>query len=248
MEFSRGKMIYEGKAKRLYEIEGRPEWVLQEFKDSLTAFNAQKKGEFNHKGQINRDITSLVFRFLKSKGIASHRVADTGATEMVTEKLHMLKVEVVVRNVLAGSTAKKFGIEEGTPLSQPLTEFYYKDDALGDPFISDEQALMLKIVPEQAELDILKALARKINSALLEFFSAVGLTMIDFKIEFGKNANGETVLADEITPDCCRLWDTATGEKLDKDRFRRDLGNVKESYEEVFARLTNHWESRIEKH
>lgn len=241
----RGAMIYEGKAKRLFQVEGHPEWILQEFKDSLTAFNAQKKGEFENKGRLNRDITSLVFRFLASRGIVSHRVMDLGTNEMVTEKLEMLKVEVVVRNILAGSTAKKFGIEEGTPLEKPLTEFYYKDDALGDPFISDEQALLLKVCKAQGELDELKSLALRVNEGLVEFFAAVHLRLVDFKIEFGRRANGQIVLADEITPDSCRLWDKKTGERMDKDRFRRDLGNVKESYEEVFGRLRDAWSTKL---
>ncbi len=237
IDYRRGKLIYEGKAKRLFEVEDRPEWILQEFKDSLTAFNALKKGSFDGKGRINRDITSMVFRYLEKRGIPSHRVADVGQTEMVTEKLTMLKVEVVVRNVLAGSTAKKFGIEEGTPLENPLVEFYYKDDALADPFISDDQALMMKVVKTQAELDDLKSVALKVNDALLQFFDDAGLRLIDFKIELGRNVNGAVVLADEITPDSCRLWDKETGSKMDKDRFRRDLGNIQESYEEVATRL-----------
>ncbi len=242
----RGALIYEGKAKRLYEAVGRPGWVIQEFKDSLTAFNAQKKGSFEKKGRINRDITSLVFRYLEKKGVKSHRIADIGETEMLTQKLDMLKVEVVVRNVLAGSTAKKFGIEEGTPLERPLVEFYYKDDALGDPFISDDQALMLKVCREQKELDELKTLALTVNDALIEFFDAVGLRLIDFKLEFGRHPEtGEILLADEITPDSCRLWDKATGERMDKDRFRRDLGNIKESYEEVAKRLHEEWERKL---
>jgi phosphoribosylaminoimidazole-succinocarboxamide synthase len=219
--------------------------LLQEFKDSLTAFNAQKKGSFENKGKLNRNITSLVFRFLAKQGIGSHRVADVGETEMVTEKLEMLKVEVVVRNVLAGSTAKKFAIEEGTPLEKPLVEFYYKDDALADPFISDDQALMLKVCSTQKELDELKALALKVNAGLIEFFAAANLTLIDFKIEFGRNSRGETVLADEITPDSCRLWEKTTGERMDKDRFRRDLGGIKESYEEVFKRLQGYWSAKV---
>lgn len=247
VDYRRGKMIYEGKAKRLFEVEGRPDWVLQEFKDSLTAFNAQKTGSFEEKGRINRDITSMVFRFLKGKGVSSHRVADVETNDMITEKLEMLKVEVVVRNVLAGSTAKKFGIEEGSPLEKPLTEFYFKEDVLNDPFISDEQALMMKVARSQEELNELKRLALKVNEGLIEFFGAAGLRLIDFKIEFGRNSKGEIVLADEITPDSCRLWDKATGERMDKDRFRRDLGQVKESYTEVFTRLRDHWESKIER-
>ena len=245
MDYRRGEMIYEGKAKRLYRVQDHPEWILQEFKDSLTAFNALKKGEFENKGRINRDITSLVFKFLKTKGIESHQIADVSTNEMITEKLEMLKVEVVVRNILAGSTAKKFGIEEGSPLEKPLTEFYYKEDALADPFISDEQALMLKIVKTQGELDQLKRLALNVNSGLLEFFDAVGLRLVDFKIEFGVRADGTIVLADEITPDSCRLWDKKTGERMDKDRFRRDLGNVKETYEEVCERLRSTWEKKV---
>lgn len=245
MDYRRGDLVYEGKAKRLYSVIDKPNWILQEFKDSLTAFNALKKGSFENKGRINRDITSLVFRYLQKSGIPSHRVADLGMNEMVTEKLEMLKVEVVVRNVLAGSTAKKFGIEEGTPLEKPLVEFYYKDDALADPFISDEQALMLKIVKNQSDLDQLKKLAFDVNKGLQDFFGAVGLKLIDFKIEFGRKADGEIVLADEITPDSCRLWDIRTGERMDKDRFRRDLGNVKETYEEVCERLVKHWEKKV---
>lgn len=241
----RGSLIYEGKAKRLFNVENHPEWILQEFKDSLTAFNAQKKGQFENKGRLNRDITSLVFRFLEKKGIPSHRILDLGTNEMVTERLEMLKVEVVVRNVLAGSTAKKFGLEEGTPLEKPLTEFYYKDDALADPFISDEQALMMKVAKTQADLDELKRLALGVNAGMNEFFAAVGLRLIDFKIEFGRRSSGEIVLADEITPDSCRLWDVKTGERMDKDRFRRDLGNVKESYEEVFSRISAAWASKL---
>jgi phosphoribosylaminoimidazole-succinocarboxamide synthase len=249
MSYRKGELIYEGKAKRLFKVEDHPEWILQEFKDSLTAFNAQKKGQFENKGRLNRDITSLVFRYLDSKGIPSHRIADLGTNEMITAKLEMLKVEVVVRNVLAGSTAKKFGIEEGTPLERPLTEFYYKEDVLNDPFISDEQALMMKVAKSQNELDSLKALALRVNEALLGFFGAVGLSLVDFKIEIGRRLNerGETefLLADEITPDSCRLWDKQTGERMDKDRFRRDLGNVKESYEEVYTRLREVWETKV---
>jgi phosphoribosylaminoimidazole-succinocarboxamide synthase len=186
-----------------------------------------------------------VFRFLEKRGIKSHRIADLGPREMITERLEMLKVEVVVRNVLAGSTAKKFAFEEGTPLEKPLTEFYYKDDALADPFISDEQALMLKVVKTQEELNELKQLALQVNEGLIEFFGAVGLKLIDFKIEFGKSSSGVTMLADEITPDSCRLWDKESGERMDKDRFRRDLGNVKESYEEVARRLKEQWEKKV---
>ncbi len=250
MAYQKGDLIYEGKAKRLYAVKGEPDLVWQEFKDSLTAFNAQKKGAFENKGSVNRDITSLVFRFLSERGVGSHWVADVGDREQVTRRLAMLKVEVVVRNTLAGSTAKKFNLAEGTPLEVPLTEFYYKDDALNDPFISDEQALMLKVAPTREDLDELKRTALDVNRGLIEFFGAVGLDLIDFKIEFGRDSSGgpgggRIMLADEITPDSCRLWDRVTREKMDKDRFRRDLGGVKESYEKVRAMLHEAWGSKV---
>jgi phosphoribosylaminoimidazole-succinocarboxamide synthase len=241
----KGELVYEGKAKRLFSVKGRDDLIWQEFKDSLTAFNALKKGEFENKGPLNRDITSLIFRYLQKKGIVTHWVQDIGTREMVTSKLKMLKLEVVIRNVLAGSTAKKFDFPEGTLLEKPLLEFFYKDDALGDPFISDEQALMLKVASAQSELDRVKEKAYVINLALLTLFSEVGIDLIDFKIELGLNQQGEVILADEITPDSCRLWDHLSKEKMDKDRFRRDLGSIKENYEKVFALLKQRWESSL---
>lgn len=245
MSYQKGEMVYEGKAKKIFSVVGQKDLLWQEFKDSLTAFNALKKGEFENKGPLNRDMTSLIFRYLSKRGIANHWVADVGNREQITRKLDMLKVEVVVRNVLAGSTAKKFGLEEGASLEKPLTEFFYKEDKLADPFISDEQALMLKIVPAQKDLDQLKQLALKVNSGLVELFAAVGIDLVDFKIEFGRTANGEILLADEITPDSCRLWDHKTKEKMDKDRFRRDLGGIKENYEKVCQLLKTEWEKKI---
>jgi phosphoribosylaminoimidazole-succinocarboxamide synthase len=164
---------------------------------------------------------------------------------MVCEKLEIIPLEVVVRNRLAGSTAKKFNLEEGTPLSGPLIEFYYKDDALGDPFISDDQALMLKAAKDLNELGELRAIAAAVNKNLKVLFAEIGIELIDFKIEIGRDAKGGLKLADEITPDCCRLWDLKTGEKMDKDRFRRDLGKVEESYQEVWQRLKNRWEKSL---
>ena len=243
-DFQRGELFYQGKAKNLYDVKNHPALVWQEFRNSLTAFNAQKKGEFAGKGSINRDITSIIFRHL-SKAMKTHWVADVGATEMITQRLEMLKLEVVVRNVLAGSTAKKLGLAEGTPLLKPLVEFYYKDDALADPFVSDDQALLLKTVRTQAELDELKRLALLVNTHLDELFLQIGIKLIDFKVEFGVNQKHEIFLADEISPDSCRLWDMVTNEKLDKDRFRRDLGNVQESYELVRDKIINHWGSKV---
>lgn len=242
MSYQKGEKLYEGKAKVAFSVLSEESLVWFEYKNSLTAFNAAKKGDFEGKGRVNRDIASLVFRYLNDRGVNNHWVKDHGDSEMVVKKLEVIPIEVVVRNVLAGSTAKKFNIEEGRELEKPLVEFYYKDDALGDPFISDEQALMLKAASLE-EMSELKAQALQVNEELIPFFKAVGLRLVDFKLEFGRERNGKIVLADEVTPDTCRLWDVETGEKLDKDRFRRDLGQVKESYEKVYELLSKRWEN-----
>ncbi len=245
MNYNKGEFLYEGKAKRIFQVKGENDLLWIEFKDSLTAFNAQKKGSFEEKGVVNKRIALLTFRYLKSRGIPSHVVADLSEREMVCEKLSIIPLEVVVRNWLAGSTAKKFALDEGTALEQPLVEFYYKKDELNDPFVSDDQALMLKTVEKQETLDELKIKALEVNKALSDFFKAIGIRLIDFKIEFGFDKNGKILLGDEITPDSCRLWDLATLEKLDKDRFRRDLGKVAESYLEVLNRITGYWEEQL---
>lgn len=240
----KGKLVYEGKAKKVFEVENHPQLYWLEFKDSLTAFNALKKGSFENKGALNHKITSIIFKYLNSMGINSHWVRNISLTEMIVQKLEMIPLEVVVRNVLAGSTAKKFQIEEGQPLETPLVELYYKEDKLGDPFLNDEQALMMKAAHNQNELDQLKETALKINQHLIHFFDEMGIQLIDFKIEFGR-LNNQIILADEITPDSCRLWDKKTNEKLDKDRFRRDLGNVKESYEKVGQLMVEKWGGKL---
>lgn len=229
------EMIYEGKAKKVFATEN-PDVLLLEFKDSLTAFNAQKKGSFSGKGQINREIAALIFKELKSQGIESHFISDIGKTEMEVRKVRIIPLEVVVRNILAGSTAKKLGKPEGEILPRPLVEFYFKDDALGDPFVSDDQAIIFGIAKE-SELADLKFKALRINEILIGLFHQIGIKLVDFKLEFGVTSRNEIVLADEITPDCCRLWDEKSGEKLDKDRFRRDLGRIEESYADVLQRL-----------
>lgn len=230
------EMIYEGKAKRIFTTD-EDEILVLEFKDSLTAFNAQKKGSFEGKGQVNRDISALIFDELKKAGVGSHYIESLGDHEMRVRKVTIIPLEVVVRNVLAGSTAKKMGIEEGRVLNQPLVEFYYKDDALADPFVSDDQILAFEIATAE-DLKALKEKALQVNAALIPLFQKIGLRLVDFKLEFGKlPGTQEIVLADEITPDCCRLWDLKTGEKMDKDRFRRDLGQVDESYRTVLNRL-----------
>ncbi|MGE0763190.1 MAG: phosphoribosylaminoimidazolesuccinocarboxamide synthase [Bdellovibrionales bacterium] len=245
MSLNQGEMLYEGKAKIIYRLKDKPDCVLVEYKDSLTAFNAQKKGEFKAKGELNRNIATLIFKYLGRQGVKHHWVEDVGPRAMICREVKIVPLEVVVRNRLAGSTAKKFNIEEGVALPAPLVEFYFKDDALGDPFLSDDQALMLKAVGSRAELDQLREQALLVNRNLKTLFSEIGIDLIDFKIEFGRTLKGELLLADEITPDCCRLWDMKTGEKMDKDRFRRDLGNVEESYREVWQRLQKRWENEL---
>ncbi len=241
MSFEKSDLLYEGKAKKIYQVKDRDDLVWVEYKDSLTAFNAQKKSSFENKGEINQEVTSILFNALEKAQVRHHLVSRVGEKDLVCLKVSIIPLEVVVRNTLAGSTAKKLGIEEGRKLDQPLVEFYFKDDSLGDPFVSDDQALMIKAVGSQKELDEMKSLALKINQRLKEIFHKVGIDLIDFKIELGRTPGGELLLADEITPDTCRLWDLKTGEKLDKDRFRRDLGKIKESYEEVLMRLKK-WE------
>lgn len=237
MSFKKSDLLYEGKAKKIFKVEGREDLVWVDYKDSLTAFNAQKKSSFEGKGEINKEITDILFSELKKRGVPHHLVENVGLKEVVCLKVEIIPLEVVVRNTLAGSTAKKLGIEEGRKLEKPLVEFYYKDDALGDPFVSDDQALLLEAAGSQEELNQMKEFALKINQVLKDVFNSIGIDLIDFKIELGRTPDGKIILADEITPDTCRLWDQKTGEKLDKDRFRRDLGKIKESYEEVLNRL-----------
>jgi phosphoribosylaminoimidazole-succinocarboxamide synthase len=243
--WQKGELLYEGKAKQVYSIVGDSEHIWLDYKDSLTAFNAQKKGAFANKGGINREIASIIFRFLAQRKVASHWTADIDGHVMICRKLQMIPLEVVVRNRVAGSFAKKFGLEEGAVIATPLVEFYYKSDKLEDPFISDDQALYLGTVKHRRELEELKTAARAINGALKEFYGRLGVDLIDFKLEFGYDSEKRLVLGDEITPDSCRLWDQKTGEKLDKDRFRRDLGRVAESYEEVLRRIRTVWEKEL---
>jgi phosphoribosylaminoimidazole-succinocarboxamide synthase len=234
----KGDLLYEGKAKKIYHVVDQPDLVWQEFKDSFTAFNGEKKATMAGKGRLNCQIASFIFRKLRDHQIPSHFVDTPSATEMVTTRLEMIDLEVVVRNVLAGSTAKKLGFKEGTPLDKPLVEFYYKKDELGDPFISEDQALMLKTVRAAGDITVLKNRALAVNSVLLEMFNEAEIQLVDFKLEFGYAPDGEITLGDEISPDSCRLWDRKTQEKMDKDRFRRDLGQVLEKYQEVLERLT----------
>jgi phosphoribosylaminoimidazole-succinocarboxamide synthase len=229
------ELLYEGKAKRIFRTDDE-QTVLIEYKDSATAFNGQKKADITGKGRLNNEITSLLFLKLKDQGIQSHFIERLSETEQLVKRVNIIPLEVVVRNIAAGSLSKRLGIEEGKELTKPLVEFYLKDDDLGDPLLTVDHIYELNIATEE-ELTILKEKALKINTVLSSFFNELGINLIDFKLEFGKDAQGSILLADEISPDTCRLWDKKTNEKLDKDVFRRDLGSLTEAYETILARL-----------
>jgi len=235
-KYIKTKMLYEGKAKKLFALKNKKDLLLQEFKDDATAFNALKKGTISNKGIINNHISEVVFNYLGKKGIKTHFVSCISEREMIVRKVKIILIEVVVRNIAAGSLLKKTNLKEGQELKKPIVEFYYKDDALGDPLINNSHALAMKIATEQ-ELKKLKLLAEKINYYLKPFFRKRNLKLVDFKLEFGRDSKGNILLADEISPDTCRLWDAKTNEKLDKDRFRFDLGKVDETYVEVGSRI-----------
>lgn len=231
-------MLYEGKGKKLFATKNDIE-VIAEFKDDLTAFNGEKRGAESGKGELNCQISTILFELLERNGITTHFIKRLDARNMLCKKVSIIPIEVVVRNIATGSLSKRLGIEDGKVLSHVLVEFYYKDDMLGDPIINDEHCQILGLVKEQDELEILKTQARKINVILKEFFDARDLKLVDFKLEFGRDNDGNIILADEISPDSCRLWDKQTNQKLDKDRFRQDLGSVKVAYEEVLRRILN---------
>jgi len=230
--------LYEGKAKRLWATEN-PDTLRMEFKNDATAFNGEKKASFENKGHLNNEISTLIYGFLEKAGVPTHFVRKLDATNVEVKKVTILMVEVIVRNLSAGSYCKRTGEPEGRTFSQPIIEFSYKSDELGDPLINDDYIREMGLATPE-DLAHLRKSALTINSILSEFFAKCGLKLVDFKIEFGRvweNDFARVILADEISPDSCRLWDTATGEKMDKDRFRRDLGNVIESYTEVAKRL-----------
>lgn len=232
---NKGQLLYEGKAKRLYATEN-PEILYVEYKDSATAFNGEKKAEIEGKGTLNNRITTLIFEKLANTGIASHFVKQLSPSEQLVKKVDIIPIEVVVRNIAAGSLAKRLGIEEGEPLPRPIVEFYYKNDDLGDPHITTEHIDVLGIATEK-EVATLYEEALRVNEVLRPIFEEVGVMLIDFKLEFGRDLQGEVLLADEISPDTCRLWDAKTKQKLDKDVFRRDLGNLTDVYEIILERL-----------
>ena len=233
------KLLYEGKAKQLFD-NGNPDEVYVHYKNSATAFNGVKKEEFDGKGELNNTITSFIFDYLAKSGVKTHFIRKVNETDQICQHVKIIPLEVITRNIVAGSMAKKYGVEEGTPLRKPVFELSYKNDELNDPLLNDDHAVALGIVTEQ-ELAEIKRQASKINELLRQLFDKAGLTLVDFKVEMGKTKDGEIILADEISPDTCRLWDKATNEKLDKDRFRRDLGNVMDAYKEVWRRLQNAW-------
>ena len=236
-KYTKVKQIYEGKAKKLFTLKGMPNLLMQEFKDDATAFNAKKKGKILNKGIINCALTDYIFKFLGKGGIRTHLVETISGNEMIVKKLSIIPIEVVVRNIAAGSLLKKTNLKEGQKLKEPIVEFYYKDDSLDDPLINDSHALAMGIATER-DMKTLRDMARKINAKLKGFFLKRGLKLVDFKLEFGKDSTGKIMLGDEITPDTCRLWDSKTNKKLDKDRFRFDLGGVNEAYAEVRMRIT----------
>lgn len=222
--------LYEGKAKVLYATDN-PDLLIQYFKDEATAFDGKKKGIIKEKGILNNKISSRIFQYLEDKGIPTHFVERPSDREMVIKKLEIIPIEVVVRNIAAGSLAKRMGVEEGTPLKKTILEFYYKSDPLGDPMINDFHIEAFGLA-QKFEVDVLKEMGLEINGYLSKFFDERGITLVDFKLEFGRH-KGQILLGDEITPDGCRLWDKQTKEKMDKDRFRRDLGKIEEAYQEV---------------
>lgn len=234
MNVRKAGKLYEGKAKKLYNTDN-PDLVIQEFKDSATAFDGAKKGTIRGKGAINNQISARLFQYLESYHVPTHFVRTLSDREMLVKKVEIIPVEVVVRNIVAGSLAERLGEEEGRDLSEPILEFYLKDDALHDPMITEEEILQRGLATKD-ELAKIKRMALKINALLKSFFERRKLRLVDFKLEFGRH-HGEIVLADEISPDTCRLWDAETGERMDKDRFRRDMPGIVEAYRAVHERV-----------
>ena len=237
MSHTKKDFIYEGKAKQVYSTED-PNLVIVYYKDDATAFNAQKRGTVADKGEMNNKISTLIFNYLIDKGISTHYIETLNEREQLVKKVDIIPLEMVVRNYVAGSMAQRLGLEEGAKSPVTIFDICYKKDELGDPLINDHHAVLLGAATYE-ELKFMYVLTDKINEALKELFLKANLILIDFKIEFGKDSEGNIILADEISPDTCRLWDKDTLKKLDKDRFRRDLGEVSEAYHEVYNRLLN---------
>lgn len=232
---TKGKQLYEGKAKKIFETD-KPEILLVSYKDDATAFNGIKKGTILGKGIINNKVTNYMMRLLEKAGIPTHYIEEISERETLVKKVSIIPLEVIIRNVSAGSFAKNYGVEEGIIFDEPTIEFSYKNDNLSDPLINSYHAIALKLATKE-EIEIIKKYAFKINEEMKKFFISINVKLIDFKLEFGKLADNKIVLADEISPDTCRFWDATTNEKLDKDRFRRDLGNVEGAYKEIMKRI-----------
>ena len=229
--------IYEGKAKKVFATSS-PDYYIVEYKDDATAFNGLKHGTITGKGIINNKMSNAMFQLLEKNGVKTHFAEQLSDRETLVKAVKIVPLEIIIRNVAAGSFSKRYGVAEGTPLKISTLEFSLKDDALNDPLINDSHIIALGVATEQ-ELSQISAMAYKINDVLKNFFAGIGIKLIDFKIEAGRLPNGEIILADEISPDTCRFWDAKTNEKLDKDRFRRDMGGVEEAYQEIFARINN---------
>ena len=229
------EQLYEGKAKKVFATDD-PNLVIVSYKDDATAFNGEKKGTIAGKGAINNVMSNHMFQLLEQQGVPTHFVEQLSDRETVVKKVSIVPLEVIVRNISAGSFAKRYGVEEGIVFAEPTFELSYKNDDLGDPLMNDYHAIALKLATRE-EIELIKSMTFKINEVMKQYFDTLGVTLVDFKLEFGKTADGKIVLADEISPDTCRLWDKTTGEKLDKDRFRRDMGGVEEAYQEIMKRV-----------
>lgn len=229
------EQLYEGKAKKVFATED-PDIVIVDYKDDATAFNGLKKGTIAGKGVINNRMSNIMFQLMEQHGIPTHYVEELSDRETAVRKVEIVPLEVIIRNTAAGSFSKRLGVKEGTKLPVTVFEFSYKNDDLGDPLINDYHALAMELATEE-EIGTIRNMAFRVNDIMMEFFRSMNIDLIDFKLEFGRY-KGQIILADEISPDTCRFWDMTTGEKLDKDRFRRDLGGVEDAYKEVFSRLT----------
>jgi len=229
-------LLYEGKAKKIWHTE-EDTLLISEFKDDLTAFNGEKKSSESGKGALNNKISSELFKLLNSKGISTHFVEMLDENHMLHKKAEVISIEVIVRNIATGSLSRNLGIEEGKILPFTLVEFDYKNDALGDPKLNDQHCLILELVKNADELNYIRFMARRVNTLMQKFFADKGLTVVDFKLEFGRDSDGNIILIDELSPDNFRFWDTKTGESMDKDRFRKGLGGLKIAYEEVLNRI-----------
>ena len=230
------EQLYEGKAKKVFATDD-PNLVIVDYKDDATAFNGLKKGSIAGKGVINNVMSNHMFQLLEKQGVPTHFVEQLSERETLVKKVSIVPLEVIIRNISAGSFAKRFGVEEGIVFDEPTIEFSYKNDDLGDPLMNAYHAVALKAATRE-EIETIKSMAFKVNEVMKQYFDSLNVILVDFKLEFGKTADGKIVLADEISPDTCRLWDKTTKEKLDKDRFRRDLGGVEEAYQEIMKRVT----------